>query len=179
MTIAIGCATNTLDDWREILNGSGFTLAVEAARNIDRGEAVLREIMAEDQPVYGLNTGFGKLASERIARSDLGTLQRNLILSHSAGVGPWIEPDVVRLIIALKLASLAHGCSGMRRSTAELMVRIVDEGFLPAIPAQGSVGASGDLAPLAHLGAALIGEGEFLVDGKAQPGSPAASGEGN
>ena len=172
MTIAIGCGTNTLDDWRRILNGSGFTLADEAARNIDRGEASLREIMACDQPVYGVNTGFGKLASERIARDDVETLQRNLVLSHSAGVGPWIEPDVVRLIIALKLASLAHGCSGMRRSTAELMVRVVDEGLLPAIPVQGSVGASGDLAPLAHLGAALIGEGEFLVDGRAQPAAP-------
>ncbi len=172
MPVTIGPAVNTLDDWRRIWRGIDFVLAPEAAQQIDRDAEAVENIIASGKPVYGINTGFGKLASVRIHDRDLGKLQENLVLSHSVGVGEWIEPDVVRLIVILKVASLVHGASGVRRTTIDLMIRIIREGLTPAIPVKGSVGASGDLAPLAHLAAALMGVGEFLVDGKPHPAAP-------
>ena len=109
--------------------------------------------------IYGVNTGFGKLASVRIPPADVAQLQRNLVLSHCAGVGPLLPARVVRLVMALKLVSLGRGASGIRPGTLTLLEAMLTAGLLPDIPAQGSVGASGDLAPLAHLAAAMIGEG--------------------
>ena len=119
--------------------------------------------------VYGVNTGFGKLASQRIDRAQLAELQLNLIRSHSVGVGAPLSPSVVRLVLALKAASLARGFSGVRREGVETIVAVLAAGLVPFVPSQGSVGASGDLAPLAHLTLALIGEGEFVVDGARRP----------
>ena len=119
--------------------------------------------------VYGVNTGFGKLASQRIDRAQLAELQLNLIRSHSVGVGAPLQPAVVRLVLALKAASLARGHSGVRREIVETIVAVLAAGLVPFVPSQGSVGASGDLAPLAHLTLALIGEGEFVVDGARRP----------
>ena len=119
--------------------------------------------------VYGVNTGFGKLASQRIDRAQLAELQLNLIRSHSVGVGAPLQPAVVRLVLALKAASLARGHSGVRREVVETIVAVLAAGLVPFVPSQGSVGASGDLAPLAHLTLALIGEGEFVVDGARRP----------
>ena len=122
-----------------------------------------------DAPVYGVNTGFGKLASTRISESDLDQLQLNLIRSHSVGVGEPLAPPVVRLMLALKAASLARGASGVREEVVDTLLAVHNAGLVPFVPCQGSVGASGDLAPLAHMTLALIGEGEFLVDGTRRP----------
>ena len=122
-----------------------------------------------DAPVYGVNTGFGKLANQRINKEQLATLQLNLIRSHSVGVGEPLAPEVVRLMLALKAASLARGHSGVREIVVDTLIAVHDAGLTPYVPSQGSVGASGDLAPLAHMTLALIGEGDILVDGKRVP----------
>nr|WP_306269782.1 histidine ammonia-lyase [Pararhizobium sp. IMCC3301] len=126
-----------------------------------------------DAPVYGVNTGFGKLASIKIAPKDAATLQRNLILSHCCGVGEPIARHMVRLMMALKLLSFGRGASGVRWELVELLENMLARGVTPIIPAQGSVGASGDLAPLAHMTAVLIGEGEAEFDGETLSGAEA------
>lgn len=131
--------------------------------------AVVQRAAAGAAPVYGVNTGFGKLAGTRIGADDLAALQRNLIRSHGAGVGDPLPAAVVRLVLALKAASLARGHSGVRPVIVDTLLAVHNAGLVPFVPAQGSVGASGDLAPLAHLSLALMGEGEFVVDGLRRP----------
>ena len=123
--------------------------------------------------VYGVNTGFGKLASVKIAPEDTETLQRNLILSHCCGVGPALDEGTTRLMMVLKLLSLGRGASGVRPATIALIEAMLERGVTPVVPAQGSVGASGDLAPLAHMTAVMIGEGEALFEGRRLPGAQA------
>ncbi|GIL00156.1 MAG: histidine ammonia-lyase [Alphaproteobacteria bacterium] len=125
------------------------------------------------KPVYGVNTGFGKLANVRIAPADTARLQRNLVLSHCAGVGERTENEIVRLMMVLKLISLARGASGVRWPLIELIEAMIERDVLPVVPAQGSVGASGDLAPLAHMAAVMIGEGEAEFGGKVMAGGAA------
>ena len=127
------------------------------------------------EAVYGVNTGFGKLASVKIASEDTTTLQRNLILSHCCGVGPAISRAHARLMMALKLLSLGRGASGIRLSLVNLIEALLEKGVTPVIPTQGSVGASGDLAPLAHMAAVLMGEGEAEYQGEVLSGSDALS----
>ncbi len=160
----------TLDDLQAIHAG-GVTLTIDPAADavIAAGAAVVRAAAEGDAPVYGVNTGFGKLASTRISQADLDTLQRNLIRSHSVGVGEPLAPAVVRLMLALKAASLARGHSGVRPGVIDLLLRVHNAGLVPYVPSQGSVGASGDLAPLAHMTLALMGEGEMLVQGRRVP----------
>jgi histidine ammonia-lyase len=153
----------SLAQWRAIYRGAGVRLAPGAQAAIGRSAAALARILAKGEPVYGINTGFGKLASVRIADGDLAALQRNLVLSHAAGVGEPAPVAVVRLMLALKLASLAQGASGVAPQTVALIDALLAKGLTPVIPGQGSVGASGDLAPLAHMAAAMIGVGEILV----------------
>jgi len=153
--------TVTLAQWRDIYHGASVALDPAAYAAINAGAAAVAEILARDLPVYGINTGFGKLASVRIAEADLETLQRNLVLSHAAGVGEPMPIAVVRLMMALKLGSLAQGASGVRPQTVTLLEQMLARNLIPVIPAQGSVGASGDLAPLAHLAAVMIGTGEL------------------
>ncbi len=136
---------------------------------IEAAARAVQQVLARDEPVYGVNTGFGRLASHRINASDLAQLQLNLIRSHCVGVGEPLAPEVVRLIIALKIAGLARGHSGVRPEVIGQLLAVYRRGLVPWIPSQGSVGASGDLAPLAHLSAALMGEGAFWVDGRAEP----------
>ncbi|EEE38543.1 histidine ammonia-lyase [Rhodobacteraceae bacterium KLH11] len=124
-------------------------------------------------PVYGVNTGFGKLASHKIAAKDTSALQRNLILSHCCGVGPAVPRPLARLMMSLKLLSFGRGASGVRWELVELLQQMLARGVTPIIPAQGSVGASGDLAPLAHMTAVVIGEGEAEVAGDILPGAQA------
>ena len=133
--------------------------------------ALVQRAAAGQLPVYGVNTGFGKLASTRIGEADLARLQRNLIRSHSVGVGEPLSAAVTRLILVLKAASLARGHSGVRVDVIDTLLAVHNAGLVPYIPSQGSVGASGDLAPLAHLTLALMGEGEFLQDGHRQAAS--------
>lgn len=134
---------------------------------------VIAKAAAGDAPVYGVNTGFGKLASLRIAPKDTATLQRNLILSHCAGVGANIPRRHARLMMVLKLLSLGRGASGVRWELIELLQDMLAQGVTPLIPAQGSVGASGDLAPLAHMTAVMIGEGMAEVQGQVMTGAQA------
>ncbi|MDR6430383.1 histidine ammonia-lyase [Brucella pseudogrignonensis] len=140
---------------------------------VEKAAARIAEIAAGDAPVYGINTGFGKLASIRIAPEDVATLQRNLILSHCCGVGEPLSEDIVRLIMALKLISLGRGASGVRLELITLIEAMLEKGVIPMIPAKGSVGASGDLAPLAHMAAAMIGEGEAFYQGERLPSAEA------
>ena len=128
---------------------------------------VVRRAAEGDAAVYGVNTGFGKLASTRISEADLATLQLNLIRSHSVGVGAPLTPAVVRLMLATKAASLARGHSGVRPAVIDSLLAVHNAGLVPYVPSQGSVGASGDLAPLSHMTLALLGEGEFLADRRA------------
>ncbi|MGF0537854.1 histidine ammonia-lyase [Agrobacterium sp. ES01] len=127
---------------------------------IEKAAARIAEIAAGNEPVYGINTGFGKLASIKIDAADTATLQRNLILSHCCGVGAPLSENIVRLIMALKLISLGRGASGVRLAITTLIEAMLDKGVTPVIPEKGSVGASGDLAPLAHMAAAMMGHGE-------------------
>ena len=167
-----------LKTWREIWRGAPAKLDAGAAARIAASADAVKRILAKGDPVYGINTGFGKLASVRIADGDLATLQTNIVLSHAAGVGAPMPAGVVRLMMALKLASLAQGASGIQPATAALLEAMLNAGLTPVIPAQGSVGASGDLAPLSHMAAAMIGTGAILVGGKAMPARQALAGAG-
>lgn len=129
-------------------------------------EKTVKEIIAKNKVVYGINTGFGALANTRIDASELETLQRSIVLSHATGTGELISDQIVRLILALKINSLARGFSGVRLQTIEALIQLFNKQIYPCIPAQGSVGASGDLAPLAHLSAVLLGFGEARYQGK-------------
>ncbi len=149
----------SLADWRRIYRGDALRLDPACHPQVAASEAAVRSILAKGEPVYGINTGFGKLASIRIGDVDLETLQRNIVLSHAAGTGAPMPRAVARLMMALKLTSLAQGASGIRLETLHRLEAMLAEGLIPVIPAQGSVGASGDLAPLAHMTAAMIGTG--------------------
>ncbi len=140
--------------------------------------ATVQAIVDEDQVVYGINTGFGKLASTKIAHDHLAELQRNLVLSHSVGTGEPLPDGVVRMVLATKAVSLARGHSGVRPALVDALLALANADVLPVIPAKGSVGASGDLAPLAHLACVLIGEGQAKVDGKVVPGREAMAAVG-
>ncbi|HUR90381.1 MAG TPA: histidine ammonia-lyase [Ramlibacter sp.] len=126
-----------------------------------------------DEPVYGVNTGFGKLATRRIARDDLALLQLKLLRSHAVGVGEPLSERVVRLVLLLKAASLARGYSGVREEVIDALLALHNSGITPVIPCQGSVGASGDLAPLAHLSLPLVGEGEVFFRNERMPAASA------
>ncbi|EKD53761.1 MAG: hypothetical protein ACD_60C00156G0003 [uncultured bacterium] len=133
---------------------------------IHAAEKMVTDVIARDETAYGINTGFGSLANIRIPETDLQTLQHNLILSHAAGTGELLPDPIVRLILALKINSLARGFSGVRLQTIEALIQLFNQKIYPCIPCQGSVGASGDLAPLAHLSAVLLGVGNVCYQGK-------------
>lgn len=153
----------TLADWRAIYRGAMPRLDPACKPGIAASAATVERIVAKGEPVYGINTGFGKLASVRIPAADLERLQRNIVLSHAAGVGEPTPVAITRLMMALKLASLAQGASGVRQETIDLLEAMLAANVIPVVPAQGSVGASGDLAPLAHMTAAMIGVGECFT----------------
>jgi len=155
--------------WRDIYRGASVALDPAAFAEVSKSARTISAVLAKGEPVYGVNTGFGKLASVRIETADLEKLQRNIVLSHAAGAGAPMPVSVARLMMALKLASLAQGASGVRGATVRLLEAMLARGVTPVVPCQGSVGASGDLAPLAHMGAALIGIGSVFVDGRVVP----------
>jgi histidine ammonia-lyase len=143
-----------------------LALDPESYAAIDRGAKAVADIAAKGEPAYGINTGFGRLASTHIPLDQLELLQRNLVLSHAVGVGEPMTAPVVRLLIALKLSSLGRGHSGIRREVMEALISLFNADVLPIIPVKGSVGASGDLSPLAHMSAVLLGIGEVTARGE-------------
>ncbi|HEX8586231.1 MAG TPA: histidine ammonia-lyase [Allosphingosinicella sp.] len=163
----------TLDQLRAVWNGAAFGLSAAGWAGIDAAAAAVARIVAGGATVYGVNTGFGLLAQTRIADDRLEELQRNLILSHSCGLGEALDRRIVRLAIALKAIGLGRGHSGVRPVVVERLLALVEADALPLIPSQGSVGASGDLAPLAHLAAPLIGEGKIVLGGAVVPAAEA------
>jgi histidine ammonia-lyase len=157
----------TLDDLRLLLDESThLTLNPDCHDAIYASEKVVANIIASGKTVYGINTGFGSLANTRINIEDLEILQSSIVLSHAAGTGDLLSDKAVRLILALKINSLARGFSGVRLQTIDALIKLFNAKMYPCIPSQGSVGASGDLAPLAHLSTALLGVGDVRHQGK-------------
>ncbi len=142
-----------------------ISLSPDAHDAIHKAEEVVLDVIAENRTVYGINTGFGLLANTKIDVSELELLQRSIVLSHAAGIGKFMSEDVVRLLLLLKINSLARGYSGIRLQVIEALIILYNKEIYPAIPEKGSVGASGDLAPLAHMSAVLLGEGEVIYQG--------------
>jgi histidine ammonia-lyase len=162
-TVTLRPGQVSLDDWLAIYRGADVALDPASAPAIEAAARTVAAIVAKGEPVYGINTGFGKLASVRIEAADLARLQRNIVLSHAAGVGEPTSQPVLRLMLALKLASLGQGASGVQPATVAMLQAMLAKGLIPAVPCQGSVGASGDLAPLAHMAAAMLGIGEMYT----------------
>ena len=163
----------SLDDLARVYAGATLELDPSYWPDVEAAAAIVAKAAQGAEPVYGINTGFGKLASKRIPPDQTAQLQRNLILSHCCGVGPVTPEAVVRLMMALKIISLGRGASGVRREIIEQLQAMLARGVCPFVPQQGSVGASGDLAPLAHMTAVMIGEGQAFVDGRLVPGREA------
>lgn len=157
--------------WEAVDGEVSVVLGDEARAAIAAAHAVVRARCAGGEAVYGVNTGFGDLASVRIQDSDLAELQRRLVLSHACGVGDPVPPRIVRTMLLLKVLGLARGYSGVAVETVEVLLKFFTEDVLPVVPSQGSLGASGDLAPLAHLVLPLIGEGEVSSRGARRPAS--------
>lgn len=159
--------TLTLSDLRAAWQAHGsLTLAPQAYQAIEASAAAVQAIVAKGDPAYGINTGFGILAKRHIPHDQLEQLQRNLILSHAVGTGELLSDQVVRLILLTKIGSLARGFSGVRPLIVDTLVALYNAGIMPAIPSQGSVGASGDLAPLAHMTLAMLGVGQVRMQGE-------------
>ncbi|MBV8629485.1 MAG: histidine ammonia-lyase [Silvibacterium sp.] len=148
------------------LHGRRVGLSKDAYKRIEQSRAVVESVLSRGETAYGINTGFGKLSDVRIGADQLETLQRNLARSHACGIGEPLPEDEVRAMLLLRANVLAKGLSGVRPAVAETLVAMLNRGIHPVIPARGSVGASGDLAPLAHLAMALIGEGEVFFEGE-------------
>lgn len=159
--------TLTLSQLREVhRHHIHLTLDDSAKAGINAAEQAVLNVIKENRTVYGINTGFGLLANTRINVDELELLQRSIVLSHAAGTGDFMSEDTVRLLMLLKINSLARGFSGIRLSVIEALIQLFNAEVYPAIPEKGSVGASGDLAPLAHMSVVLLGEGEAFYQGK-------------
>ncbi len=170
MTLALNPGAVSLSTLEEIYRSSEAAILDKSSHSAVKASAdILQKAATGTDPVYGVNTGFGKLANRRIDPADIETLQRNLILSHCAGVGEPFDIPTTRLIMALKLISLGRGASGVRMEIISQIEAMLQRGVTPVIPCQGSVGASGDLAPLAHMAAAMIGEGDAWFDETRMP----------
>lgn len=164
----------SLGEIRSIAKGfSPIELDPACWTGVQKSSQTVQEIVVKGDPAYGINTGFGKLAKVQIPNDQLSQLQLNLVRSHAVGVGDLLDDDTVRLILVLKIASLARGYSGIRREVIEALINMHNAEVWPCIPSQGSVGASGDLAPLAHLVLPLLGEGEARYKGERLPASEA------
>ncbi|MBU2981692.1 histidine ammonia-lyase [Lentibacter algarum] len=174
MTVILTPGAATLAQLHDIYTSEKpATLHPASHAGIEAAAALVAKAAAGDAAVYGINTGFGKLASVKIAPKDVTTLQRNLILSHCCGVGDALDTATTRLMMVLKLLSLGRGASGVVMSTVQMIEAMLAKGVTPVVPSQGSVGASGDLAPLAHMAAAMIGEGEATYKGQRMPAGEA------
>ncbi|TVR85386.1 MAG: histidine ammonia-lyase, partial [Trueperaceae bacterium] len=156
-----------------VRGGARVTLADAARERMARSRALVQRMVEAGEPVYGVNTGFGKFQAVRISPSELRPLQRNLLVSHAIGVGEPFPVEVVRGMLLLRAQSLAVGASGVRAALVERLLAFLNEGVHPVVPSQGSVGASGDLAPLAHMSLPVIGEGEVAYRGEVRPAADA------
>lgn len=162
----------TLDDCRACFREHRpVALAKDAYEAIHAAQQTVTDVLKAGRTVYGINTGFGLLANTRIAEDELELLQRSIVLSHAAGIGAFMQASTVRLMMLLKINSLARGYSGIRADVIDALITLYNAQIWPAIPQKGSVGASGDLAPLAHMSAVLLGEGEVFIDGQRRPAS--------
>ncbi len=169
MAIKIDGDNLSLEQFDQVARGKErVELSPAAVAKIRNCRSVLEEFLHSDKPYYGINTGFGALAQRRIEKKDLKKLQKNLIKSHAAGVGPNLPADIVRGIILLRANVLAKGFSGVRLEVVQLLLDLLNKDINPLIPAKGSVGASGDLAPLSHLAMVLIGEGDVVYRNREQ-----------
>jgi histidine ammonia-lyase len=161
------------DLFRIVYGREPVEVASAARARMDRSRRVIERLIQSDAVVYGVNTGFGKMSSVRISREQIGELQVNLVRSHACGVGPPLSEHEVRAMLVLRANAIAKGFSGVRPVVAETLCAMLNKGVHPMIPSQGSVGASGDLAPLAHLAQVAIGEGEAMYQGRTVPGAEA------
>jgi histidine ammonia-lyase len=168
-----------LSDLRAVWQAAGsLSLAPSAYAAIDASAATVQAIVAKGDPAYGINTGFGLLAKRHIPQAQLEQLQQNLILSHAVGTGELLADHIVRLVMLTKIGSLARGFSGVRPLIVDTLIALYNAGIMPAIPCQGSVGASGDLAPLAHMTLAMLGVGQVRMKGEIMDASAALQAAG-
>ncbi|MEN9281597.1 MAG: hypothetical protein RL594_532 [Bacteroidota bacterium] len=169
--ISLDGTSLTIEDLERVVfdTAIGVDVAPDARERVRASRAAVDRWIDEGRVIYGMNTGFGEFANVAISRDDVERLQENLIISHSAGMGTLLPREIVRAMMVLRINALAKGCSGVRESTLDALVAMVNADIVPAIPSQGSVGSSGDLAPLSHLALCLIGRGECVVDGVRRP----------
>jgi len=168
-TLPLDGRSLTLEQFLAVARGNcGVSLTAEARTAVAASRRIVERAVASDRPIYGVTTGFGALSDRSIPRAQARELQISLVRSHASGTGPPLPVDVVRGIMLVRLNSLARGHSGVRVDVLERLVEFLNRGLVPWIPEQGSVGASGDLAPLAHLALALAGEGLFVGRGPVQ-----------
>lgn len=157
------------DFWKVVVDNKSISLHPSVYEKVTRSRQIIEQAISEKSPVYGVTTGFGKFKDQTIAAEDTRLLQRNLILSHACGVGEMLSNEVVRGMLLLRLNNLARGYSGVRYEVILLLMEFINNGVYPVVPSRGSVGASGDLAPLAHLALPMIGEGEVCFNGSVYP----------
>jgi histidine ammonia-lyase len=161
-TVVIGCEGTDLNQVRQVAEGACFELGQDAVSALNEGRSRINILLESGKPIYGVNTGFGRLASTVVPAGELELLQRNLLLSHACATGEFLSTDTVRVMIFLRVVSLARGRSGIRLETVKALIMLGNSRFIPAVPSQGSLGASGDLAPLSHMCLPLLGEGECI-----------------
>ena len=164
--------------WQVAWEGRPAVMSGDARNKVSASRAVIEEFLRRGEAIYGVNTGFGAFSSVRISDAELEQLQRNLVRSHSVGVGESFTEPEVRAILLLRANTLARGHSGVRPAVIDKLLEFLERGIIPVVPQQGSVGASGDLAPLAHVALALIGEGEVIMAGRRQAAAEALSAAG-
>ncbi len=172
-TVALDGGSLTLEEVAFVAAGTSCSLTAKAKRRVAASRRTVERAVRGGRTVYGVNTGFGHLANVGIPPENLAELQVNLIRSHAAGTGAALSEEVVRAILVLRANCLARGHSGLKLETLERMLDLLRKGIVPVVPEQGSVGASGDLAPLAHIAMALIGEGEVIYRGRRMPAGKA------
>ena len=173
-TIVIGEARLTIDELLSVVrDGCLIDISKEAEKKIQESREVVERCVAEGRVVYGLTTGFGKFTDVTISEEDCFTLQENLIMSHSCGVGEPLPEEVVKAMMLLRINALSVGFSGVRVSTVKTLIDMLNKGVIPVVPSKGSLGASGDLAPLAHMCLVLLGMGEAVYKGERMPGGTA------
>lgn len=178
-TIRLGTSGMTLEDLVAIARqGARVEATPDAEQRIAATRGLIDQWVAEGRTIYGVTTGFGALSEVTISPKDTRRLQRNILMSHSAGVGPHLDAETTRAILALRIKDMARGHSGIRLETFRYLIRLLNAGVIPLVPEQGSVGASGDLVPLAHLSLVLIGEGEALFQGRRLSGAEALAAAG-